>query len=115
MAFRIHIPDACALRDKLTVGYYAEDDTDPPQGECVDSGFTVGGVLNAKAGWSDHEIAEFREWLDQERVRDCTRSRNWMQRCARARCGIHRYGRTIEAPDLRSRTIMLRRSRMQMQ
>lgn len=68
MAIRIHIPDARALRDKLTVGYYPEGDTDPPQGECSNSGFTVGGVLNGKAGWTDEELAEFKEWLLLEHV-----------------------------------------------
>lgn len=61
--FRLHVPTAERLRDHLLVLYFREDEGTPPDAPRYSSGFYVEDVLQGKAGWSDDELAEFRDWL----------------------------------------------------
>src|SRR5688500_15820854 len=61
--FRLNVPSAERLRDHLLVLYFREGEGTPPDAPRYSSGFYVNDVLAGKAGWSDDELAEFRDWV----------------------------------------------------
>lgn len=64
LAYRFSVHKPADLRNFLMVVYFKEDQGTPPNAPAYHSGFLVRDVLDGKAGWSDEEIEEFRNWLD---------------------------------------------------
>lgn len=62
LALRLLANKPASLRGAAAVVYFRNGP--PPDGEAYHSGFSVLDVLAGKAGWSEDEIQEFREWLD---------------------------------------------------
>lgn len=61
--FRLHVPSAQRLREHLLVLYFREGEGTPPDAPRYSSGFYVKDVLEGKAGWSEEELAELRDWV----------------------------------------------------
>lgn len=64
--FRLKVPDARRLRDHLQVIYFRTDEGVPPDAPRYPSGFFVDDVLAGKAGWTEDEVAELRDWLETD-------------------------------------------------
>jgi hypothetical protein len=66
VAIRLSVGTPKQLRDYLTVAYFQEGEGQPPDAPAYDSGYTVGEVLEGKAGWTEDEIRELTQWMDTD-------------------------------------------------
>lgn len=66
VAFRLEVSSPSDLRDYVTVGYLRDSDGAPTAENSRHSGFTIGDVLQGRAGWTDAEVSEFGHWLETE-------------------------------------------------
>ncbi|MBI4999077.1 MAG: hypothetical protein HZC22_19680, partial [Rhodocyclales bacterium] len=66
LAFRLSVASPQDLRDHVTVGYLRDPGGGPAPENTYSSGFSIGDVLQGKAGWSEDEVHEFADWLESE-------------------------------------------------
>lgn len=70
LAYRLQVRGAPDLLSLASIGYFTQDGAGPPAGETESAGFTAGAVLEGDSDWSANEVAEFRAWIEGERVQD---------------------------------------------
>ena len=63
MVFSLNVTGPEDLLDFIPVGYFREEEGEPPNAPTYGSGFNVQQVLEGAAGWSGEEIEEFGTWL----------------------------------------------------
>lgn len=74
LALRLHALTPGALRDHLAVGYFIDGEGAPPDAPCYNAGYCVADVLEGRAGWTQAEIDECRNFLESD-----SRFAQWLQ------------------------------------
>lgn len=66
VALRLHASTPGALRDHLVIEYFLEGEGTPPNAPTHPSGYCVADVLEGRSDWTTDEVAEFRQFIEQE-------------------------------------------------